>query len=120
MTSAEFRLDVPIAHSLFEFHSGLGGGATGNRHDGKGWPMCVAWLANGNCHLGLYRTDFYVCCRRHPEALAFFLGAKSRCLNAVFERTILAAANRDGIPFLASVSCCLSRLQGRLQPLGRE
>jgi hypothetical protein len=69
MTSTEFRLDVPIAHSLFEFHSGLGGGATDNRHDGKGRPMCVAWLFNGSWH-----------------------------------------------PLLASVSCCLSRLQGRLQP----
>jgi hypothetical protein len=32
--------------------------------------MGVAWLFNGSCHLSLYRTDFYVCSRRHPDALA--------------------------------------------------
>src|ERR1700686_693495 len=42
------RIDVAIAHSVLEQHSSLGNNAAGNRHDGEGWLVRVAWPFNCN------------------------------------------------------------------------
>ncbi len=63
------RIDVAIAHSVLQQHSGLGGSASGHRNDGERRVVCVAWPFNCNGHLGLYWSDLRVRRWRFPEAL---------------------------------------------------
>jgi hypothetical protein len=68
------RIDVAIADSVLEQHSGPGGSTTGNRNDGKGQLVRVAWPRNCNIYLGLYCPDLSVRRWRFPEAFGFFSG----------------------------------------------
>src|SRR6267378_8432375 len=70
------RIDVAIAHSVLEQHSGLGGSASGHWNDGERRLVCVAWPFNCNGHLDLHWSDLRVCRRRLPEALGLFVGMR--------------------------------------------
>src|SRR6266481_6178312 len=83
-SSCQSRIDVAIAHSVLEQHSGLGGSASGHWNDGERRPVCVAWPFNRNGHLGLYWSDLRVRRWRFPKALGFFAAMKinfHRCLD---------------------------------------
>src|SRR6267378_6787788 len=78
------RIDVAIAYSVLEQHSGLGGSASGHRNDGERRLVCVAWPFNCDGHVGLYRSDLRVRRWRPPEVLGFFAAMKVnflRCLD---------------------------------------
>src|SRR5258705_4350358 len=62
------RIDVAVAHSVLEQHSGLGGSTFGNRNDGKGRPARVACSFNCNSYLDFYWSDLSVRHWRFPEA----------------------------------------------------
>ena len=68
------RIDAAIAHSLLEQHSRLGSSPSGNRNDGEGRLVRVAWPFNCNCCLGLHLSDLCVRYWRFPEAFGFFSG----------------------------------------------
>jgi hypothetical protein len=70
------RIDVAIAHSLLEQHSGVGGSTSGNRNDGAGRLVRVGWPFNCNSCLGLHWSDLCVSRWRFPEALGFFPAMK--------------------------------------------
>src|SRR6266699_7344299 len=89
------RIDVAIAHSILEQHSGLGGSATGNRNDGKGRLVRVAWPYNCNRCLALYWPDFCVRRWRFPEAFGFFFGLmKVDFITASTNRTPASTSQR--------------------------
>ncbi len=69
------RIDVAIAHSVLEKHSGLGLVLLAIGMMEKDC-VCVAWLFNRYGHLGLYWSDLRVRRWRFPEALGFFAGMK--------------------------------------------
>src|SRR6266576_3723100 len=90
------RIDVAIAHSVLEQHSGLGGSASGHRHDGERRLVCVAWPFNCDGHVGLYRSDLRVRRWRFPEVLGFFAAMKVnflRCLDQTNRSLCKATAN---------------------------
>ena len=102
------RIDVAIAHSFLEQHSGLGGSASGHRNDGERRLVCVAWPFNCDRHLGLYWSDLRVRRWRFPEALWFFAAMKidfHRCLDrpnrSLSKATAKCSSLASGILFAA-------------------